>query len=176
VAKRLQDTAILKGGTVITEEKGYKLVSLSIADLGQAARIQTDKYNTTIVAGKGNPEAIMGRIEQIKEKNMNKQSVRVIIGHEVRLTVPGMLGRTFDFKPGHSFLTRDWFYPGESYKNVDLAWTTRNQWSFGTNTGTDLPLIVDGTDVREVVIPDDPETIKVFKGAPFSVTIHDQQQ
>lgn len=104
---------------------------------------------------------------------MSKQPVRVIIGREVQLTVPGMLGRRFDFKPGHSFLTQEWFYPGESYVNEDLAWRPSDQWSFWTNTGTDLPLIFDIEDVREVVIPNDPEIVKVFEGAPFKVIIKD---
>jgi chaperonin GroEL len=62
----LQDIAILTGGTVITEELGRKLESVTIEDLGQAAKIQSDKDNTTIVEGKGDLQAIKGRIEQIK--------------------------------------------------------------------------------------------------------------
>lgn len=100
---------------------------------------------------------------------MNKQSVRVVIGREVQLTSPGMLGRIFDFKSGHSFLTQEWFYPGELFEKGLLAGKPRDQWSFCTNTGTDLPLSFDIEDVREVVIPDDLETIKVFKDAPFCV-------
>jgi chaperonin GroEL len=70
----LQDIAILTGGTVITEELGRKLESVTIADLGQAAKIQTDQDNTTIVAGKGDPHAIKGRIEQIKVEIENATS------------------------------------------------------------------------------------------------------
>lgn len=106
---------------------------------------------------------------------MSKQPVQVIIGREVQLTAPGMLGRKFDFKPGHSFLTQEWFCPGELYEKGVLAGKPRDQWSFGTNTGTDLPLFFDVEDVREVVIPIDPEMIKVFKGAPFKVIIQDRQ-
>ena len=62
----LQDIAILTGGTLITEELGRKLESVTIEDLGQAAKIQSDKDNTTIVEGKGDLQAIKGRIEQIK--------------------------------------------------------------------------------------------------------------
>jgi chaperonin GroEL len=62
----LQDIAILTGGTVITEELGRKLESVTIDDLGQAAKIQSDKDNTTIIEGKGDLQAIKGRIEQIK--------------------------------------------------------------------------------------------------------------
>jgi hypothetical protein len=106
---------------------------------------------------------------------MSKQPVRIIIGREVQLTAPGMLGRKFDFKPGHSFLTQEWFYPGEPYEKGILAGKPRNQWRFGTNTGTDLPLIFDVEDVREVVIPNDAKTVKVFEGAPFKVIIEDRQ-
>ncbi len=106
---------------------------------------------------------------------MSKQPVRVIIGREVQRTVPGMLGRKFDFKPGHSFLTQEWFYPGEPDGKGLLAGKPRDQWSFGTNTGTDLPLIFGVEDVREVVIPHDPETVKVFEGAPFNVIIKDRR-
>jgi chaperonin GroEL len=70
----LQDIAILTGGTVITEELGRKLDSVTIDDLGQAAKIQSDKDNTTIVEGKGDPQAIKGRIEQIKVEIENTTS------------------------------------------------------------------------------------------------------
>src|SRR5512140_3337332 len=62
----LQDIAVLTNGTVITEELGRTLETVTIADLGQAAKVQTDKDNTTIIEGKGDPQAIKGRIEQIK--------------------------------------------------------------------------------------------------------------
>lgn len=106
---------------------------------------------------------------------MRKQPVRVIIGREVQLTVPGMLGRKFDFKPGHAFLTQEWFYPGEVDEKGVLAGKPRDQWSFGTNTGTDLPLTFNVEDIREVVISNDPETVKVFEKAPFKVIIRDHQ-
>lgn len=106
---------------------------------------------------------------------MIKQPVRVIIGREVQRTVPGMLGRKFDFKPGHSFFTREWFYPGEPNDKGILAEKPRDQWRFGTNTGTDLPLTFNVEDVRKVVISNDPETVKIFKGAPFKVIIQGQQ-
>src|SRR5512144_3107641 len=70
----LQDIAVLTGGTVITEELGRKLESVTIEDLGQAAKIQADKDNTTIVEGKGDPQAIKGRIEQIKVEIENTTS------------------------------------------------------------------------------------------------------
>lgn len=104
---------------------------------------------------------------------MIKQPVRVILGREVQRTVPGMLGRKFDFKAGHAFLTQEWFYPGEPDEKGILAGDPREQWSFGTNTGTDLPLAFAGEDVREVVIPNDPETVMIFAKAPFKVIIQD---
>ncbi len=70
----LQDIAMLTGGTVITEELGRKLESVTIDDLGQAAKIQSDKDNTTIVEGKGDLQAIKGRIEQIKVEIENTTS------------------------------------------------------------------------------------------------------
>ena len=62
----LQDIAILTGGTVISEETGRKLETTTIADLGRAEKIVSDKDNTTIVGGKGDAEAIKGRVDQIR--------------------------------------------------------------------------------------------------------------
>ena len=62
----LEDIAILTGGQVITEEKGRKLDSVTVEDLGQARRVVADKDNTTIVEGKGSPELIQARVKQIK--------------------------------------------------------------------------------------------------------------
>jgi len=62
----LQDIAILTGGTVISEEQGYKLENATIQYLGQAESISLDKDNTTIVGGKGTKEQIDQRINQIK--------------------------------------------------------------------------------------------------------------
>lgn len=62
----LDDIAILTGGTVISEEKGYKLENATINYLGQAARVSLDKDNTTIVEGKGTQEEIKARINEIK--------------------------------------------------------------------------------------------------------------
>src|SRR5512136_299144 len=70
----LEDIAILTGGTVITEELGRKLESATIDDLGQAAKIQADKDNTTIIEGKGALKDIKGRIEQIKVEMENTTS------------------------------------------------------------------------------------------------------
>jgi chaperonin GroEL len=62
----LEDIAILTGGTVISEEKGYKLEDASLEYLGQAEKISVDKENTTIVGGKGKKEDIISRVKQIK--------------------------------------------------------------------------------------------------------------
>jgi chaperonin GroEL len=62
----LQDLAILTNAQVISEETGRKLESVTITDLGRAEKIVSDKENTTVVGGKGEAEAIKGRIEQIR--------------------------------------------------------------------------------------------------------------
>jgi chaperonin GroEL len=62
----LEDIAVLTGGTVISEEKGYKLEDTSLDQLGQAEKITIDKENTTIVSGKGKKEDIQARINQIR--------------------------------------------------------------------------------------------------------------
>ena len=64
----LEDIAILTGGTVISEEKGYKLEDATIEYLGHAEKITVDKENTTIVSGKGEKENINGRVAQIKKQ------------------------------------------------------------------------------------------------------------
>jgi len=70
----LQDIAVLTGGTVITEELGRKLESVTLDDLGQAAKVTADKDNTTIIEGKGTTKEIKGRIEQIKVEIENTTS------------------------------------------------------------------------------------------------------
>ena len=62
----LEDIAILTGGTVISEEKGYKLEDASIDNLGEAEKITIDKDNTIIVSGKGHKEDIQARVSQIR--------------------------------------------------------------------------------------------------------------
>ncbi|MFO8028466.1 MAG: chaperonin GroEL [Cyclonatronaceae bacterium] len=62
----LEDIAILTGGTVISEERGYKLENATLDFLGQSARVSIDKDNTTIVDGKGKEDDIKARINQIK--------------------------------------------------------------------------------------------------------------
>lgn len=62
----LEDIAILTGGQVISEEKGFKLEDADLTHLGQADKITVDKENTTIVSGHGSKDSIQGRIKQIK--------------------------------------------------------------------------------------------------------------
>jgi chaperonin GroEL len=62
----LEDIAMLTGGKVISEEIGRKLDSVTVADLGRARKVVSDKDNTTIVEGKGADAAIKSRIKQIK--------------------------------------------------------------------------------------------------------------
>jgi len=62
----LQDIGILTGGTVISEEVGLQLEKASLADLGEAKKVQVTKENTTIIDGHGKAEEIKGRIEQIR--------------------------------------------------------------------------------------------------------------
>src|SRR3979411_3198712 len=62
----LRDIAVLTGGTLITEELGRKLDSVTMVDLGQARRVVSTKDETTIVEGRGKPEDIKARIAQIK--------------------------------------------------------------------------------------------------------------
>ncbi len=62
----LEDIAILTGGTVISEERGFKLESTTIDMLGQAEKITIDKDNTVIVNGSGDQETIHARVNQIK--------------------------------------------------------------------------------------------------------------
>ena len=64
----LQDIAALTGGTVISEDQGYKLENASIASLGQAESITIDKDNTTVVGGKGQKDVITARVNQIKSQ------------------------------------------------------------------------------------------------------------
>jgi chaperonin GroEL len=64
----LQDIAVLTGGTVISEEVGRKLDSVTVQDLGQARKVIADKDNTTIVEGKGKTKDIEARIKQIRSE------------------------------------------------------------------------------------------------------------
>jgi chaperonin GroEL len=62
----LEDIAILTGGTLISEERGYKLENTELSMLGSAEKITIDKDNTTIVGGKGKKADITSRVSQIK--------------------------------------------------------------------------------------------------------------
>ena len=64
----LQDIATLTGGTVISEELGRKLDSVTLADLGQAHKMVSTKDETTIIGGKGDKESIAERVAQIKQQ------------------------------------------------------------------------------------------------------------
>ncbi|MFZ9760396.1 MAG: chaperonin GroEL [Candidatus Kapaibacteriota bacterium] len=64
----LEDIAILTGGTVISEEKGYKLDTATVEYLGTAKKVTIDKDNTTIVEGAGSSDNIKTRINEIKSQ------------------------------------------------------------------------------------------------------------
>lgn len=62
----LQDIAILTGGTVISEDTGRKLDSVTLEDCGRADKVWADKENTRIIGGKGEKAALKARVAQIK--------------------------------------------------------------------------------------------------------------
>src|SRR6201991_104332 len=64
----LEDIAILTGGTVISEERGYKLENADLTYLGTAEKIVIDKDNTTVINGSGGSEEIKARVNQIKSQ------------------------------------------------------------------------------------------------------------
>ena len=64
----LQDIAILTGGTMISEDTGRKLDSVTVEDLGRADRVWSDKDNTQIIGGKGNPKDIKSRLDQVRHE------------------------------------------------------------------------------------------------------------
>ena len=70
----LQDIAVLTGATVISEETGRKLETVTVQDLGHAEKVVSTKDDTTIVGGKGDTSAIKGRIEQIRVEIDNSTS------------------------------------------------------------------------------------------------------
>lgn len=75
----LQDIAALTGGTLISDETGRKLDSVTVEDLGRAERIVSTKDETIIVGGKGNKQALNQRIQQIQkqieEDNFDKDNL-----------------------------------------------------------------------------------------------------
>ncbi len=64
----MEDIAILTGGTFITEDLGIKLENVRLDQLGSAEKVIVEKEHTTIVGGAGKPEAIQGRIAQIRKQ------------------------------------------------------------------------------------------------------------
>ena len=70
----LRDIAVLTGGAVISEETGRKLDSVTVQDLGRAAKIVSTKDDTVIVDGAGEEGAIVGRIEEIRREIDNSTS------------------------------------------------------------------------------------------------------
>src|SRR5687768_2532829 len=72
--RMLEDIAILTGGEVITEEMGLKLENTQLTQLGQARKVVVSKDTTTIIDGAGDPDAIKGRIKQIKSEIENTDS------------------------------------------------------------------------------------------------------
>ena len=64
----LEDLAVLTGGTVISEERGFKLENTTLDMLGSAQKVTIDKDNTTLVDGNGNEEFIKARVQQIKSQ------------------------------------------------------------------------------------------------------------
>ncbi|MCA8921498.1 MAG: chaperonin GroEL [Planctomycetes bacterium] len=64
----LQDLAILTGGKVISKDLGIELEKVKLEDLGQAARIKIDKDSTIVLEGKGKPDSVNARCEQIKQE------------------------------------------------------------------------------------------------------------
>jgi chaperonin GroEL len=70
----LEDIAILTGGTVISEERGYRLDATTLEMLGRAEKITVDKDNTTIVSGAGDPVEIQARMSQLESQIENTTS------------------------------------------------------------------------------------------------------
>jgi chaperonin GroEL len=62
----LEDIAILTGGKVVSEETGMNLEKVTLADLGQAKRVEVAKENTTVIDGAGNADDIQARVKQIR--------------------------------------------------------------------------------------------------------------
>jgi len=70
----LEDIAVLTGGNMVSEEMGFRLETMALQDLGTAKRVIVTKENTTIIEGQGTPEAIKGRVLQIKMQIENTAS------------------------------------------------------------------------------------------------------
>src|SRR5438093_5140668 len=72
--RMLEDSAILSGAEVITEEMGLKLENTKLSQLGRARKVVVDKDTTTIIDGAGDSEAIKSRIKQLKSEIENTDS------------------------------------------------------------------------------------------------------
>ena len=70
----LEDIAILTGGTLISEERGFKLENADLSYLGRAEKVSIDKDNTTIIDGAGAKDDITARVGQIKAQIENTTS------------------------------------------------------------------------------------------------------
>jgi len=70
----LEDIAVLTGGTVVSEERGYRLENATLDYLGRAKRIVIDKDTTTVVDGAGSADQIKARVQQIKAQVENTTS------------------------------------------------------------------------------------------------------
>ncbi len=70
----LEDIAVLTGGTVISEERGYKLENATIEYLGTAEKVNIDKDNTTVVNGAGDAANIEARVKEIQTQIENTTS------------------------------------------------------------------------------------------------------
>jgi chaperonin GroEL len=70
----LEDIAILTGGTVISEEQGYKLDNADVSYLGTARTVTVDKDNTTVVEGAGDNKNILARVNEIKVQSEKSTS------------------------------------------------------------------------------------------------------
>jgi chaperonin GroEL len=64
----LEDLAVITGGEAVTEDLGLTLETIQLAQLGQAKRVVVDQGTTTIVGGRGDPEAIQQRIAQLRDE------------------------------------------------------------------------------------------------------------
>ncbi len=86
----LEDIAVLTGGTVISEEKGYRLEDATLDMLGEAEKVSIDKENTTVVSGRGAKENIEARVAQIK-KNTSKPVLLITTKKNYRNVWPNWL-------------------------------------------------------------------------------------
>ncbi len=70
----LEDIAVLTGGVLISEERGYKLENADVSFLGTAEKVVIDKDNTTVINGAGKKDEIQARVQQIKAQMENTTS------------------------------------------------------------------------------------------------------